>query len=115
MDRLCAGNSQAMRLDIGRLARHKVASHVVEKALLHSGPEERRRLKEAMASNAEEGLRESCFTSESYRKRSFEAFSGFFHGFFMVLVKVSRCFQAFSMVLIAFLSFAGACQRLGAH
>ena len=54
---------EAMLPDIGRLARHKVASHVVERALLHSGPEERRQLKEAMASNAEArpfGLEEAC-------------------------------------------------------
>ena len=67
-----------MRFEIGRLARHKalrfkpwpgedgwvgvagsccvvqVASHVVECALLHSSPEVRQMLKEAMASNAEE-------------------------------------------------------------
>eukprot|EP00438_Fugacium_kawagutii_P014158 Skav213271 [mRNA] locus=scaffold2944:82170:82979:+ [translate_table: standard] len=43
-----------MRMDIGRLARHKVASHVVECALLHSSPDVRQMLKDAMASNAEE-------------------------------------------------------------
>lgn len=41
-------------MEIGRLARHKVASHVVECALLHSSPDVRQMLKDAMASNAEE-------------------------------------------------------------